>query len=479
MGRYRLAIHWFRKDLRLTDNTALNAAVAGAAAVLPVYVLSTWHGEHRWTGSPRQEFLCGSLRSLAGNIEAAGGRLIVLQHRDASVALEKLLAETGADAIYFNRECDPYPKAMEKKVRAMASGRGVAVHDFKDAVLHEAGEVLTGTGQPYRVFTPYGKNWNAQPKPACGGRVTKWPWPETIRIESLPLPTLDAWGLPTCAATIVEPGERAARQRMRKFVDDLLLRYGDDRNIPAGQTTSRLSQDLRFGLIGIRELHHRVTEVMAGAERPAGQKSAQTYLNELAWREFYMAILSHWPEVFEHEFDPQWRGLPWSCDEKAFERWKNAETGFPIVDAGMRELQQTGFMHNRVRMIVAMFLTKDLHLDWRLGESYFMQTLVDGENASNNGGWQWSAGTGADAAPYFRIQNPWSQTKRYDPNGTYIKTWLPELKDVPIHRLTDAPAPLDPPLARGYPRPMVDHAEERDRCLAIFAAHREKTGQRG
>jgi deoxyribodipyrimidine photo-lyase len=203
------------------------------------------------------------------------------------------------------------------------------------------------------------------------------------------------------------------------------------------------------------------------------RRAAQTFINELAWREFYMQILWHFPEVLYQEFNPDYRGLPWDHDEARFRRWCDGETGFPIVDAGMRQLNATGFMHNRVRMIVSMFLTKDLHIDWRWGERYFMQRLLDGEIASNNGGWQWSAGTGADAAPYFRIQNPWSQTKRFDPQGTYIKEWVPELRDADPKQLQSPPDGLFP-LARTYPLPMVDHSEERQRTLEVFKKHRGK-----
>jgi deoxyribodipyrimidine photo-lyase len=202
----------------------------------------------------------------------------------------------------------------------------------------------------------------------------------------------------------------------------------------------------------------------------------QKWIAELAWREFYMQVLWHFPAVLEHEFDPKFRGLPWEWDEGKFARWKEGTTGFPIVDAGMRELAATGFMHNRVRMITAMFLTKDLHLDWRMGERYFMQALADGEIASNNGGWQWSAGTGADAAPYFRIQNPWTQAKRFDPEGRYIRRWVPELRDAPAASLF-APPETGGLFGARYPRPMVDHAVERDRTLAIFQRHKEETGR--
>jgi len=474
----RLALHWFRRDLRLSDNTALHRAVTEAEHVVPVYIVSAWEKNHRWTGPARQNFLCGSLASLEKNIQSLGGRLVFRQGRDACTALKTLLTETKADALYFNRDPgDPHGLAMDQKVQTLCRELGVACHHEKDAVLHEAKEIRTGDGGPYRVYTPYSRNWNAQPKPPCVPRVSAFkPLPAALAsLASDPCPTLATWSLPAPAQTTLEPGERAARTRLKTALATILPAYGHQRNTPHGQTTSRLSQDLRFGLISIRELYHQCLAARSEAGSPDEKQSVQTFINELAWREFYLALLTHFPIVLEHEFNPEWRGLPWSYDETSFTRWKNGQTGFPIVDAGMRELNTTGFMHNRVRMIVAMFLSKDLHLDWRLGEAYFMQNLVDGEIASNNGGWQWSAGTGADAAPYFRIQNPWSQTKRYDPDALYIKQWCPELKDVPAKLIAMGPQAAGlATLAKNYPPPMVDHSEERDRTLAMFNRHREQ-----
>lgn len=468
----RVVLHWFRKDLRLTDNTALHHAAKEADQVIPVYILSQWQRTHQWTGPKRQQFLCGSLASLAANLEAIGSRLIV-RAGNARTELERLIKETQAEALYFHRDYDPYGRDMEKQVRQMARELGIECLDFKDRVLHEADEILTGSGSVYRVYTPYSRNWLAQSKPSPLPRVTRLGPAAKSDLASLPLPGLDHWQLASDNTHILEPGERAARTRMKHFIESgVLHRYGQKRNLPAGQTTSRLGQDLRFGLISIRELFARCQQAAEGAPSSA-ISSVQTYIKELAWREFYLALLWHHPEVFDEEFNPEWRGLAWPGTDAHFERWSQARTGFPIVDAGMQELLQTGFMHNRVRMIVSMFLTKDLHCHWRLGESFFMQHLVDGENASNNGGWQWSAGTGADAAPYFRIQNPWTQTKTYDPEGTYIKHWLPELRSVPADRLC-APPKDGRPLVPGYPLPMVDHNTERTRTLALFQAHRER-----
>jgi len=464
-------IHWFRRDLRITDNTALNAACATGAEVIPVYVASDWHGSHRWTGPVRQEFLCGCLRSLDGNLRTIEGRLVVRRGR-AEEELAGLIRESGASAVYFNRDPDPFGKSTEERVERVCREMGAEAHGFKDHFIHEPDEVRTGTGGPFRVYTPYGKVWRSLDKAAPGPKPGPLKTPE---VASLPLPDLSSWGLQPSGASLPEAGERAARERLRKSLQGPLRRYGEDRNSPSGQSTSRLSQDLRFGLVSIREVYAKTVAASVAATN-AERASYDKFIGELAWREFYASILATWPEVLELEFNPQWRGMPWSEADERFERWTRGETGFPIVDAGMRELLATGFMHNRVRMIVAMFLTKDLQIDWRHGEAYFMRQLVDGEIGSNNGGWQWSAGTGADAAPYFRIQNPWTQTKRYDPDGEYIKTWVPELKNVPGPVLATEPAP-GLRVAPKYPLPMVRHSEERDRTLEMFAAHKGRVAQ--
>jgi deoxyribodipyrimidine photo-lyase len=464
------AIHWFRRDLRITDNTALAAALAAHDHVVPVYILSEWKSEHHWCGAPRQAFLCGCLHSLAKNLEAKGGRLII-RRGPADKILEQLARETHAEAIYCNRDPDPFGRAMEERIAGMAGKLGISFHPHQDIALHEREELLTGSGSPFKVFTPYAKAWLKLDKPAPGRTVGKLSTPPGITSD--PLPSLKTWGL-TGEAALLEPGESAARKRLGQFLDGPIFEYADRRDLPALESTSRLSQDLRHGTLSIREVYAKCA---AAAERaPAAQRrNAGIFINELIWREFYMQVLWHWPGVLDHELQEQYRQLKWhdhwrpgtQPDSPVFQRWCRGETGFPIVDAGLRQLTATGFMHNRVRMIVAMFLTKDLHIWWMHGESWFMRHLVDGEIASNNGGWQWSSSTGTDAAPYFRIQNPWSQTKRFDPDGAYIRRWVPELRDVPGARLCEPPSP-GLPLARGYPLPMVDHSRERDAALEMF-----------
>ena len=469
MSKRAPIIHWFRRDLRIADNQSLFAAASVGREIVPVYILSNWKGRHAWTGAKRQHFLCGCLASLSRELEAIGGRLI-LRQGEAVAQLETLLLESGARELHFNADPDPFGKATEKSVRELCARLGVSCHAHPDIALHHPDEVHTQNGSPYRVFTPYSRNWLALAKPAPVGTPREISTPAGL--FSLPLPTVRLWNLDPPAGDLIEATERAALTRLKRAIETKLQLYAEKRDFPAEDGNSRLSQDLRFGLLSIRTVYEGAVGAMKGANA-AGRKGIETFIKELAWREFYFAILHHFPNVLEEEFHPDWRGLPWDEPDEKFVAWKAGRTGFPIVDAGIRELLATGFMHNRVRMIVAMFLTKDLHFDWRLGESFFLQHLVDGDIASNNGGWQWSAGTGADAAPYFRIQNPWTQAKRYDPAGIYIRRWVPELEKAPLAQLFEPPK-NGHPIAAGYPFPIVDHATERERTLAIFKRHADQ-----
>ena len=453
---YRRVIHWFRRDLRLTDNTSLLKALSSAVEIVPVYVLSDWSGPHLWTGAKRQKFLCDCLTSLSNNLAHIGGQLIIRQG-NAITEILKLAKDAQADAIFLNEDIDPFGKAIEAKLLDRSP---VPVHSFQDATLHGPTDILKSDGTPYRVYTPFAKRWLPLEKRRPSGRPNSIETPNNL--DSLSLPTLSTWGLEEEDWELPKGGERAAKIRMNEALKRRISDYDDFRDIPSVPGTSRLSQDLRWGTLSIRDLYHK-----------AVKQGSDQYLKELGWREFYFQILYHFPEVLSNEFNPDWRGLPWNDPGKNFKAWKTGKTGFPIIDAGIRELLKTGFMHNRVRMIVAMFLTKDLHIDWRLGEQFFAQHLLDGEIASNNGGWQWSAGTGADAAPYFRIQNPWSQTKRFDSNGEYIKRWIPELKNVDPKQF-QAPPEDEQALAVGYPTPILDHGEERKKALEIFKRHRSQ-----
>lgn len=459
------SLHWFRRDLRLSDHPALAAAVSGADAVLPVFVLSTWKGTHRWTGPNRQAFLCGCLASLDANLRAIGGRLIV-RAGDPVGEILALARAHGVRRLTYVRDPDPFGRRTEERMEREARSMGLEVLAFDDVCLHAPSEIRTGNGEPYRVFTPFLRTWTKLRKPGIVARPRNVTVPD--KVESLPLPSLAHWGLEPAAPGIVEAGEKAAHARLGRFVRDGLARYGAVRDIPSIASTSRLSQDLRFGVLSPRQIYGACSEALRNAPH-AERMNGEKFLAEIAWREFYIHILHHFPGVLDGPFNPKFHKLEWPGTDEDFERWCAGRTGFPIVDAAMRELLHTGFMHNRARMITAMFLTKDLHVHWQRGEEWFLRQLVDGEIASNNGGWQWSAGTGADAAPYFRIQNPWSQTKRFDPDGTYIRQWVPEIAHLPAARFMEPPAP-GLSLAKDYPAPMVEHSAERERTLELFAA---------
>jgi len=471
MPEFKTVIHWFRRDLRLTDNTALSAAVAASEQVVPLYVVSDWSGKHRWTGAKRQAFLSGCLESLAGNVSHLGGNM-VFRSGDSLKELATLIEETGAEAVFMNEDPDPFGKELKAKLKKFCFRMNVAFRSYQDVVLHNGEEVLTGSGTPYRVFTPYFRRWEGIGKTRIGDKIGRLRTPNGIRSDGCP--TLETWELTLDHPLAIDPGERAGRDRMKAAIAERLREYLELRNFPAEDATSRLGADLRWGTISVRELYHRVELARSDVRDKAERDSLGEFQRQLAWRDFFMAILHHYPEVLEFELNPAWRGLEWDDPEKdeCLQKWQEGRTGFPIVDAGMRQLVETGFMHNRVRMITAMFLTKDLHLDWRLGEAFFLQHLLDGEIACNNGGWQWSAGIGADAAPYFRIQNPWTQTARYDPDGAYIRKWVPELANVDAKAMAKAPSPGQS-VAPGYPAPMVDHGREREETLRRFKVLKE------
>lgn len=466
-----VAIVWYRRDLRVTDHEPLLEAVRACDKVCPVYVTSSWRRDHDWTGANRQQFLCDSLAELQRALRGLGGSLL-FRGGPPAAALERLLTETGARSLYFQRDPDPHAQAAERAVEELCRKMGVAVHAYHGATLHPPTTLLNQSGAAYRVFTPFWRKWAELPAPAPLAAVTALRSPRGLASDPLPTPT--TWGLPACNAAILPGGEAAARQRLRQALAGRIDGYQSQRDVPGCDGTSRLSQDLRFGLLSMRTVYQETSAAMAAAD-PRTRDDHTAFLRELAWREFYHAILHHFPEVLATEFNSRWRGLPWDQADDKLAAWQQGRTGFPLVDAGMRELLASGHMHNRLRMITAMFLTKDLRYDWHLGESWFMRHLTDGDTPSNNGGWQWSAGTGADAAPYFRIQNPWSQTARHDPEGIYIRRWVPELATTRAERFMQPPAD-GRPITPDYPLPIVDHATERLRTLAFFQRHRPEAG---
>lgn len=458
-------IHWFRRDLRVGDNTALSEAARRAEEVVPVFVVEDAFRTGPDVGAARLAFLFRSLESLRQNLEAMKYPLIIRHGRSEDV-LPQLAREMGAEAVFCNRRYEPYAQARDGRVFNALNEARLGFEVFKDAVAWEEQEILTQAGKPFTVFTPYSRAWKAK-KPAAPRPRLHSAKKTLLRLASDPLPGDPAeLGFPL-RQTLFDAGERAALRALDEFLERAVFRYAEARDFPAQDGTSKLSAHLRAGTIGIRTILAKLAAVRQKAP-PAGQASCDVFLSELIWREFYLQILANFPHVMKGPFRPEYGDLAWSDNREHFTAWCEGRTGYPIVDAAMRCLNATGWMHNRLRMITAMFLTKDLLINWQWGERYFMKQLVDGDLAANNGGWQWSAGTGTDAAPYFRIFNPKSQGAKFDPGGRFVRQWVPELagfSNALIHSPWENAS-----LARKakYPRPIVSHAEQRAKCLGMF-----------
>lgn len=470
-------IVWFRQDLRVADNPTLTDAAKRGGPVIPVYIWAP-EEEGEWPpGSASRFWLHHSLLSLQKRLEKAGSRLIV-RRGNSLEELESVARSAKAGALFWNRRYEPAATQRDGTIKSAFKDRGLEVKSFNASLLLEPWQVETKQGGPYKVFTPFWKACLQQldppfPLPAPREIPAPHAWPRSLRIEALGLqPGID-W-----AAGIREAwafGEATAQARLEAFVDELLALYPEGRDQPGTDGTSRMSPYLHFGEIGPRQIWHAVQGAASEHDSKAVMRGAEKFLSELGWREFSHHLLYRFPRLPKEPMQEKFAAFPWQRDDKALEAWKKGRTGFPIVDAGMRELWKTGWMHNRVRMVVASFLTKDLLVPWQRGAAWFWDTLVDADLANNTQGWQWTAGCGADAAPYFRIFNPISQGERYDAKAAYIRRWVPEIAALPdrwIHRPWEAPteelreAGID--LDTTYPSPIIDHAEARDRALAAY-----------
>jgi deoxyribodipyrimidine photo-lyase len=468
---------WFRADLRLADNRALTAAVKSGAPLLLLFILDdqtpgVWKlgGASRW-------WLNKSLSVLAGDIEARGGMLI-LRRGDAAKELPRVASEAGASAVYFTRGYEPGAVALEESLKAVFEKAGVAFKRYGGQLLREPEEMRTKMGDVYKVYTPFSRALmqDFQPPKAL-------PAPKTLQGPTK-LPKSDklaAWGLhPTKPDwsggfdQYWQPGEAGAQKKLKAFIASALKTYNEDRNRPDKPGTSRLSPHLHFGEISPAQCWAAAAHAAAGLNGTA-DKGLQTFVRELIWREFSNTLLFYWPDLPEVPFRRDFAAFPWRKDHALLKAWQRGQTGYPIVDAGMRELWHTGYMHNRVRMVVASFLVKHLLIPWQDGEAWFWDTLVDADLASNSASWQWVAGSGADAAPYYRIFNPVLQGEKFDPDGLYVKRWVPELKDVPPDILhapwmahADQLKQAGVVLGKNYPPPIVDHTQARDRALRAY-----------
>ncbi|MCO6452293.1 MAG: deoxyribodipyrimidine photo-lyase [Caldilineales bacterium] len=464
------AIVWFRRDLRISDNPALTYALAHADEVIPAFILDPALRNSRYVGEKRVDFLWGGLASLDQSLRERGSRLILRQGEPAE-ALSQLAAETNASFVTAERDYSPFARKRDQHV----SERLKLVLQGGASVLQPE-EVLKDDGSPYVVYTPYSRTW----KQRMGlTPIHLEEAPEAIVtpsvVEGLPLPAIGKQSL-------FPPGEAEAQRRLNAFIggdNPAIFYYAEQRNRMDLEGTSQLSPYLRFGMLSPRQAVISAQSAIASAPNAQARKGAETWLNELIWREFYLSILFHFPHVMREAFRPEYDNIVWQNDKDDFAAWREGRTGYPIVDAAMRQLAATGWMHNRARMIVASFLVKDLLIDWRWGERWFMQNLVDGDPAANNGGWQWTAGVGVDAAPYFRVFNPVLQGRKFDPGGDFVRRWAPELANVPnryIHNPWEMPAAEQRAagcqIGRDYPLPVVDHKAARDRTLTAYAQAR-------
>jgi deoxyribodipyrimidine photo-lyase len=424
-----ITIFWFRRDLRLEDNAALYYALKENQNVLPLFIFDKEIlNQLEDNQDKRVDFIHQALEELQGQIKGMGSSLLVKIGTPAEVYAE-LVKEYTISAVYTNHDYEPYAITRDNDLQAFLGKHSIPFHTYKDQVIFEKNEVLKDDGKPYTIFTPFMRKWKSRIKPFY---LKSYPsekyFSSFIKSEPHGIPSLEKLGFKKTDLQFSLPG-----------IDEQLIKnYNEQRDYPGLDATSHLGIHLRFGTISIRRLAREAF------------KLNETFLNELIWREFYMMILFHFPHVVDGAFKPQYNAVNWRNNEKEFQLWCEGKTGYPIVDAGMRQLNETGFMHNRVRMITASFLVKDLLIDWRWGEAYFAKKLLDYELASNNGGWQWAAGTGCDAAPYFRIFNPTEQTKKFDPKLTYIKKWVPEYDGLT------------------YTQPIVDHKFARERTLTAY-----------
>lgn len=451
---YRLALHLFRRDLRLQDNSALLEALHLSDAVIPCFIFDTRQlGNNPYSGASCLQFMAASLSELNAELQKKHSQLFCFDGI-AEEKLDELLHAHPIDAVFINRDYTPFSRTRDEKMAAVCKRRGIAFHVHADALLHEPEHCLKANHEPYTVFTPFFKR--SALLPVSAPQPNKYSHYFKHELAGSSHATLQSLLKINNPNLLVKGGRKEALQLLKQVTR--LRDYHDLRNIPSKHGNTHLSAHHKFGTISIRETYAAIIDAFS---------RHHTLINELYWRDFFTHIGFHFPHVFKGAFHQKYDALAWQPPGKAFELWCQGMTGFPIVDAGMRELNQTGYMHNRVRMITASFLTKDLHIDWRHGEQYFARQLVDYDPAVNNGNWQWAASTGCDAQPYFRIFNPWLQQKKYDPDCLYIKQYLPELASVnpaDIHQLGSKP--LGKIVA--YPKPMVDHATESAAAKMLF-----------
>lgn len=469
---------WLRLDLRLEDNPAIIAAVKKTAPIIPVFIYSP-EEEKPWApGSAGLFWLHQSLKSFDGGLKKLGSRLILKKGKSFEV-LKSLVKETGAGCVLWNRRYEPSLMKRDAEIKNFFKKEGLECESFNSALLFEPWQILTKQKTPYQVYTAF---WNtcltlpepAQPVPAPAKMILPEEWPKSEKLEAFGFEPKIKWA--EGIRGFWNPGEAGAHAQLKEFIKKWAGQYDRGRDIPSEAGTSRLSPHLHFGEISPRRVWHEIKRFAGqNARKPPERKAAEIYLKEIVWREFAHHLLYHFPHTPFEPLKKQFEKFPWRKDAKRLKAWQKGMTGYPVVDAGMRELWHTGWMHNRVRMITASFLIKDLLIPWQEGAKWFWDTLVDADLASNTLGWQWTAGCGADASPFFRIFNPMTQGEKFDPHGQYVRKWIPEIAKLPdewIHKPFEAPAEVLKQagiiLSKTYPEPLVNHADARKEALNLL-----------
>jgi deoxyribodipyrimidine photo-lyase len=471
-----LILFWHRRDLRISDNIGLAAARKHSQKVVGVFCFDPNLLERDDVAPARVTYMIGSLQSLEQCYGSVGSQLLIL-HANPTQAIPALAAALNAKAVFWNRDVEPYSKKRDRAVTDALKEKGIEVQTHWDQLLHVPEEIRTGSREPYTVYTPFWRNWSSklkavpvEPLKNAEG-LTQKEQEASQKAGIVKLPTAKDLGFAWDNELITAPGERAAQEQLEEFCTHAIHDYQEQRNFPAVGGTSQLSAALKFGVIGVRTVWAATLAAWENSRSDETQASIRTWQQELAWREFYQNAMYNFPALADGPYREAFKNFPWDNNEQLFQAWCEGKTGYPIVDAAMRQLNEIGWMHNRCRMIVASFLTKDLLINWQWGEKYFMQKLYDGDLSANNGGWQWSASSGMDPKP-LRIFNPASQAKKFDPEGEYIREWLPELRCVETKYLITGDIPPIDRHALDYPAPIVDHNQQQRQFKERYQQHK-------
>ncbi|MGD1809377.1 deoxyribodipyrimidine photo-lyase, 8-HDF type [Dapis sp. BLCC M126] len=466
-----LILFWHRRDLRISDNIGLTQASQESQRIVGIFCLDENILKRDDIAPARVTYMIGCLQHLQKRYKQIGSQLLIISGKPTE-AIPKLATFLEAKAVYWNLDVEPYSKERDRQVRENLEAANIQVKTFLDQLLNSPEEIFTGTKKPYTVYTPFWKNWKSKKKsspvniPSLKG-LTEEQLHHTTQIGVINLPTAKELGFSWENPLILEPGEIAALEKLETFSNKPIYSYQEQRNFPSIDGTSLLSPALKFGTIGIRTVWAKTQELIKNCRSEEAFENIETWQKEIAWREFYQYVMYHYPQLETGPYRENWKNFPWENNEAYFQAWCEGKTGYPIVDAAMRQLNETGWMHNRCRMIVASFLTKDLIINWQWGEKYFMQNLIDGDLSANNGGWQWSASSGMDPKP-LRIFNPTSQTQKYDPEAEYIRQWVPELRNVDTEYLVTGKISGDERESLGYPAPIVDHKKRQQLFKSLY-----------